>query len=193
MTEAVRGEGATLLDAAGRRFTDELAPRDQVSAAILGRMDADGVDHVLLDLRGVDAERFANVFATCRAAGLEPDAAPVPVAPAAHYLIGGVATDLHGRTTLPGLLAVGEAACTGLHGANRLASNSLSECFVFGRRAAAAAAAASPGASRPAPSRSGDSSRRPRQPARPSGGWPARGARPRASRSSPPIRIPWLS
>jgi L-aspartate oxidase len=141
VTEAVRGEGATLVDAAGRRFTDELAPRDQVSAAILGRMDADGGDHVLLDLRGVDAERFANVFATCRAAGLDPDAAPVPVAPAAHYLIGGVATDLHGRTTLPGLLAVGEAACTGLHGANRLASNSLSECFVFGRRAALTAAA----------------------------------------------------
>ncbi len=141
VTEAVRGEGAVLLDAAGRRFTDELAPRDQVSAAILGRMDADGSDHVLLDLRGVDARRFANVFATCREASLDPDSAPVPVAPAAHYLIGGVATDLHGRTSLPGLFAVGEAACTGVHGANRLASNSLSECFVFGHRAAAAAAA----------------------------------------------------
>jgi L-aspartate oxidase len=142
VTEAVRGEGATLLDANGRRFTDELAPRDQVSAAVLGRMDADGSDHVLLDLREVDPERFANVFETCHAAGFEPESAPVPVAPAAHYLIGGVATDLHGGTSLPGLYAVGEAACTGLHGANRLASNSLSECFVFGRRAAEAAAAA---------------------------------------------------
>ncbi len=141
VTEAVRGEGATLLDASGRRFTNELAPRDQVSAAILDRMDADGRDHVLLDLRGLDPERFANVFSTCAAAGLEPLSAPVPVAPAAHYLIGGVATDLHGRTSLTGLFAVGEAACTGLHGANRLASNSLTECFVFGRRAAEAAAA----------------------------------------------------
>jgi L-aspartate oxidase len=139
ITEAVRGEGATLLDAAGRRFTDELAPRDQVSAAILARMAADGREHVDLDLRGIPQDRFANVFATCAEAGLDAAARPVPVAPAAHYLIGGVRTDLDGRTTLPGLLAVGECACTGLHGANRLASNSLSECFVFGTRAAAAA------------------------------------------------------
>jgi L-aspartate oxidase len=80
------------------------------------------------------------VFAACRAAGLDPAAEPVPVAPAAHYLIGGIVTDLHGRATLQGLYAVGECACTGLHGANRLASNSLSECFVFGARAAEAAA-----------------------------------------------------
>jgi L-aspartate oxidase len=139
ITEAVRGEGATLLDAAGERFTDELAPRDQVTAAILDRMDADASDCVWLDLRGLDAGRFPNVFAVCRAAGLDPDAKPVPVSPAAHYLIGGVATDLDGRTSLPGLYAVGEAACCGLHGANRLASNSLSECFVFGSRAARAA------------------------------------------------------
>ena len=139
VTEAVRGEGALLLDAAGRRFTDELAPRDQVTAAILDRMDADGTGEVWLDLRGLDPRRFPNVFATCRAAGLEPTRKPVPVAPAAHYLIGGVACDLDGRTTLPGLYAVGETACTGLHGANRLASNSLSECFVFGTRAAVAA------------------------------------------------------
>lgn len=139
VTEAVRGEGATLLDAAGRRFTDELAPRDQVTAAILDRIAADGSSHVLLDLRGLDPNRFPNVWATCKRAGLDPDHAPVPVAPAAHYLIGGVLTDLDGRTTLPGLLAVGECACTGLHGANRLASNSLSECFVFGSRAARAA------------------------------------------------------
>ena len=141
VTEAVRGEGAKLLDAGGRRFTDELAPRDQVTAAILDRIDADGSDHVWLDLSGLEPDRFPNVFSTCRGAGLDPEAEPVPVAPAAHYLIGGVVTDLEARTSLPGLFAVGEAACTGLHGANRLASNSLSECFVFGRRAAAAAAA----------------------------------------------------
>jgi L-aspartate oxidase len=139
ITEAVRGEGATLLDADGRRFTDELAPRDQVTAAILDRMAADGTDHVLLDLRAIDAGRFPNVFATCVEAGLDPGREPVPVSPAAHYLIGGVATDLGGRTTLPGLLAAGECSYTGLHGANRLASNSLSECFVFGTRAAHAA------------------------------------------------------
>ncbi|MGI9019322.1 MAG: L-aspartate oxidase [Solirubrobacterales bacterium] len=142
ITEAVRGEGARLLDAAGERFTDELAPRDQVTAAIGDRMLADAVDNVWLDLREIPPSRFPNVFASCREAGLDPENEPVPVSPASHYLIGGVVTDLHGRTSLPGLLAVGECACTGLHGANRLASNSLSECFVFGARAAAAAAAA---------------------------------------------------
>jgi L-aspartate oxidase len=151
ITEAVRGEGATLLDADGRRFTDELAPRDQVTAAILARMKADRADHVDLDLRGLDPGRFPNVFATCRAAGFDPARRPVPVAPAAHYLIGGVRTDLDGRTTLEGLLAVGECACTGLHGANRLASNSLSECFVFGSRAAAAAARTEPAGPPPEP------------------------------------------
>jgi L-aspartate oxidase len=140
ITEAVRGEGATLLGADGRRFTDELAPRDQVAGAILDRMRADGADHVRIDLRGIEPSRFPTVFATLERAGLEPRAEPVPVAPAAHYLMGGIATDVEGRSTLPGLLAVGECACTGLHGANRLASNSLSECFVFGARAAAAAA-----------------------------------------------------
>ncbi len=151
ITEAVRGEGATLLDADGQRFTDELAPRDQVTAAILARMKADGADHVDLDLRGLDPERFPNVFATCRAAGFDPARQPVPVAPAAHYLIGGVRTDLDGRTTLEGLLAVGECACTGLHGANRLASNSLTECFVFGSRAAAAATRTAPAGPPPEP------------------------------------------
>ena len=151
ITEAVRGEGATLLDAAGQRFTDELAPRDQVTAAILDRMEADRSAHVLLDLRRLDPARFPNVFAVCRDAGLRPADEPVPVAPAAHYLIGGVAADLDGRTTLTGLFAVGECACSGLHGANRLASNSLSECFVFGTRAARAAAAEMPAGSRPEP------------------------------------------
>ena len=139
ITEAVRGEGALLLDAAGRRFTDELAPRDQVTTAILDRMAADGSAAVALDLRPVPLERFPTIVAALASVGLDPTADLVPIAPAAHYLIGGVRTDLDGHSTLDGLLAVGEAACTGLHGANRLASNSLSECFVFGTRAARAA------------------------------------------------------
>jgi L-aspartate oxidase len=139
ITEAVRGEGATLLDAGGRRFTDELAPRDAVTAAILARLEADGTEAVDLDLRDLDPARFPNVFASLREVGIEPAAKPVPVAPAAHYTMGGVAVDLEGRSSLAGLLAVGECACTGLHGANRLASNSLSECFVFGGRAGRAA------------------------------------------------------
>ncbi len=139
ITEAVRGEGALLLDADGRRFTDELAPRDQVTAAILDRMAADGTTAVDLDLRPVPLGRFPTISRTLESLGIDPAREPVPVAPAAHYLIGGVHTDLEGRSSLDGLLAVGEAACTGLHGANRLASNSLSECFVFGSRAARAA------------------------------------------------------
>lgn len=142
ITEAVRGEGALLLDAAGNRFTDELAPRDQVTAAMLDRMAADGTDSVSLDLRPVPLDRFPTIIAAIKSVGADP--AAVPVAPAAHYLIGGVRTDLEGSSSLPGLLAVGEAACTGLHGANRLASNSLSECFVFGTRAARAALGSTP-------------------------------------------------
>jgi L-aspartate oxidase len=141
VTEAVRGEGATLLDANGDRFTDELAPRDEVTLAVLDRMARDRTDHVLLDLRELSEARFPNVFEALRAAGHDPARAPVPVSPASHYVMGGIATDLEGRSSLPGLFAVGECACTGLHGANRLASNSLTECFVLGSRAAAAAAA----------------------------------------------------
>jgi len=151
LTEALRGEGAELLDSSGRRFTDELAPRDQVAAAILDRMDADGTDHVMLDLRSISAQRFPNVFEACGAAGLDPEIDPVPVAPAAHYLMGGVVCDLDGATTLPRLYAVGECSCSGVHGANRLASNSLTECFVFGARAALAAAAMGELAGPPAP------------------------------------------
>ena len=151
ITEAVRGEGATLLDAADRRFTDELAPRDAVTAAILDRIEADGVDSVRLDLRGLEPARFPNVFSSLREAGLDPTGEPVPVAPAAHYTMGGIATDLDGRSSLPGLYAVGESSCTGLHGANRLASNSLSECFVFGGRAGRAALSEPPSDRPPAP------------------------------------------
>jgi L-aspartate oxidase len=151
ITEAVRGEGATLLDAGGRRFTDELAPRDAVTAAILERMEADGAGGVRLDLRAVDAARFPSVFESLAEAGLDARSEPVPVAPAAHYTMGGIAVDLEGRSSLPGLYAVGESSCTGLHGANRLASNSLSECFVFGSRAARAALAESVAERRPPP------------------------------------------
>jgi len=150
ITEAVRGEGARLLDAAGERFTDELAPRDAVTAAILERIGAERTSAVKLDLREIDPARFPNVFASLADAGLDPRAEPVPVSPAAHYTMGGVAVDLDGRSTLAGLYAVGECSCTGLHGANRLASNSLSECFVFGARAAAAAVQESAAGARPA-------------------------------------------
>jgi L-aspartate oxidase len=146
LSEALRGDGALLLDR-GARFTDELAPRDVVARAIAAR------EHATLDLRPVDRSRYPSLIATLEQAGYDPAREPVPVAPAAHYTIGGVVTDLEGRTTLPRLYAAGECACTGVHGANRLASNSLLECLVFGRRAALAALAEAPGAqtSPPAP------------------------------------------
>jgi L-aspartate oxidase len=136
ISEAVRGEGAVLLDAEGNRFVDELAPRDEVARAIHVRLEASGAGSVGLDMRALDPARFPNVVAALRDAGLDPAEELVPVAPAAHYVMGGIVTDLDGRSAVPGLYAVGEAADTGLHGANRLASNSLSECFVFGARAA---------------------------------------------------------
>jgi L-aspartate oxidase len=138
ITEAVRGEGATLLDGDGKRFTNELAPRDEVTLAILDRLEATGGSHVFLDMRGIAETSFPNVFDALRGAGVDPAAELIPVAPAAHYVMGGIACDLDGRSSLPGLYAVGECSCTGLHGANRLASNSLSECFVLGARVGAA-------------------------------------------------------
>ncbi|HEY5052229.1 MAG TPA: FAD-binding protein, partial [Solirubrobacterales bacterium] len=149
ITEAVRGDGAKLLDAAGRQFTDELAPRDAVTAAMLDRLEADGTTHVELDLRGIEPAHFPNIFSSLAEAGFDAGVEPVPVSPAAHYVMGGIAVDLEGRSSLPGLYAVGECSCTGLHGANRLASNSLSECFVFGGRAAAAALRETPQPQRP--------------------------------------------
>jgi L-aspartate oxidase len=139
ITEAVRGEGARLLDPAGERFVDELAPRDEVARAIDDVLRRAGADSVRLDMRDVPGERFPNIVEALARVELDPRHDLIPVAPAAHYMIGGVATDPHGRSFLPGLYAIGECACTGLHGANRLASNSLSECFVLGRRAALAA------------------------------------------------------
>jgi L-aspartate oxidase len=139
VTEAIRGEGARLVDANGRRFVDELAPRDEVALAVQAQLSTSGRRSVGLDMRGVDPALFPNVVRALRQAGIDPEHELVPVAPAAHYMMGGIATDLDGRASLPGLYAVGECSCTGLHGANRLASNSLSECFVFGARAARSA------------------------------------------------------
>jgi L-aspartate oxidase len=143
-TEALRGEGATLIDEAGKRFMPaihadaELAPRDVVARAI-HRQIAQG-HKVFLDCReALDAsfaDHFPTVYATCQSAGIDPAIQPIPVAPAAHYHMGGIATDARGRSSLDGLWAVGECASTGLHGANRLASNSLLEALVFGARVA---------------------------------------------------------
>ncbi len=141
VTEAVRGEGAHLLDAGGGRFVDELAPRDEVARAIQRAMVTSGQPAVHLDMRAVDPALFPNVVSALRRSGIDPERELVPVSPAAHYMMGGIVTDLHGRSTLPGLYAVGECSDTGLHGANRLASNSLTECFVFGARAARSALA----------------------------------------------------
>jgi L-aspartate oxidase len=138
VTEAIRGEGATLHGPDGERFVEELAPRDEVARAIADLLERTGATSVGLDMRDVDPARFPNVVAALREAGLDPMRERIPVSPASHYMMGGIVSDLHGRSTVPGLYAVGETACTGLHGANRLASNSLSECFVFGARAAAA-------------------------------------------------------
>jgi L-aspartate oxidase len=136
ISEAIRGEGATLHDGHGERFVEELAPRDEVARAVFRTMREQDLKAVSLDMREIDPARFPNIVAALRESGLDPATELVPVAPASHYVMGGVVTDLDGRSGVAGLYAVGECACTGLHGANRLASNSLSECFVFGRRAA---------------------------------------------------------
>ena len=139
ISEAVRGEGATLHGPDGERFVDELAPRDAVARAIFELVRQTGAAAAMLDMRMVDPQRFPNIVRALRDAGLDPTRELVPVSPASHYVMGGVVTDLDGRARgVRGLYAIGECACTGLHGANRLASNSLSECFVFGRRAALA-------------------------------------------------------
>ena len=146
ISEAVRGEGAFLVDWEGDRFMQgvhelaDLAPRDVVAKAITRRMIETGHPHMWLDARHLGAafweRRFPTILATCRRHGVDPVTELIPVAPACHYASGGVATDLWGRSTLPGLYATGEVACSGVHGANRLASNSLLEGLVFSRRIA---------------------------------------------------------
>jgi L-aspartate oxidase len=142
LSEALRGHGAILRDGRGERFVDELAPRDVVSRAMAARMAAEGTDHLWLDATGLDhfGVRFPTIAASLREVGLDPSSDWLPIAPAAHHLSGGVVTDLFGATALPGLWAAGETACTGVHGANRLASNSLLEGMVFGGRLADALA-----------------------------------------------------
>ncbi|MFM8980049.1 MAG: L-aspartate oxidase [Planctomycetia bacterium] len=159
LTEAIRGEGGHIVDDKGRRFLvealpeAELAPRDQVSRAIVRHLQRPDVGGTFLDLTHLDsgrlAARFPGVVASCRAHGLDVARDRIPIRPAAHYTIGGVRVDAHGRTDLPGLYAAGEASASGLHGANRLASNSLLEGLVLGRaagRSAAAHAASAPAA-----------------------------------------------
>ena len=200
ITEAIRGEGATLHDAAGERFVDELAPRDEVSRAIAA---APAGDRRALGRSRHARDRPRATSPTwsprCARPGLDPARELVPVAPAAHYMMGGIVADLHARSTLPGLYAVGESSCTGLHGANRLASNSLSECFVFARRAVLHAlsgsprppAPASPSGARGAPgaplARSPSARRDAR---RRCGGTPASSAAPRACGGCSRIPIP---
>jgi L-aspartate oxidase len=148
ITEALRGEGAILRDARGESVTagvhpmGDLAPRDVVAAAIEARLSQTGDECVYLDARAIDRfeQRFPTVTAACRAAGIDPTRQPIPVVPGAHYSCGGVVTDVYGRTDLTGLFAAGEVARTGMHGANRLASNSLLEGLVVGNRSGTAAA-----------------------------------------------------
>jgi len=154
ISEAVRGDGAVLLDTQGRRFMQtlhedaELAPRDIVARGIAMQMKAQDGAPVLLDATAMGADylqsRFPSIDAACRSRGLDWSQTPVPVTPAAHYWMGGVRTDVWGRTSIRGLYAVGEVACTGVHGANRLASNSLLESLVFAWRCAALVASDSP-------------------------------------------------
>jgi len=149
LSEALRGHGALIRDRDGERFVEELLPRDQVARAITKRMLEQDVDHQWLDATGLEQFdlRFPTIAAVLREVGLDPATDWLPIAPAAHHLSGGMVTDLDGATSLPGLWAAGEAACVGVHGANRLASNSLLECLVFASRVVEAIDAGKDGAS----------------------------------------------
>ncbi|MCY7251424.1 L-aspartate oxidase [Streptococcus pasteurianus] len=140
ISESVRGEGALLYDKNMNRFVDELLPRDVVAQAILKQMEKDGTDHVWEDLRTISKkeleEHFPNILAHCREAGYDPFTECIPVVPAQHYFMGGIKVNHHSKTTMDALYAVGETACNGVHGQNRLASNSLLESLVFAKRAA---------------------------------------------------------
>ncbi|MDE6868299.1 MAG: L-aspartate oxidase [Clostridia bacterium] len=140
ISESVRGEGAVLLDKNFKRFTDELQPRDVVTKAIYSQMQKDGTAYVWLDMRTIQREEvqshFPGIVERCLKEGIDVFTQPVPVVPAQHYFMGGVKSGLDGRTTLPRLYAVGETCCNGVHGANRLASNSLLESLLFAKRAA---------------------------------------------------------
>ena len=140
ISESVRGEGALLLDKNGNRFTNELQPRDVVSAAIRAQMEKDSTDHVWVDMRPIGEaairEHFPNILERCEEEGYDPIHEPIPVVPAQHYFMGGITADLSSRTALPRLYACGETCCNGVHGRNRLASNSLLESLVFAQRAA---------------------------------------------------------
>lgn len=141
ISESVRGEGAILLDKNGERFTDELQPRDVVTGEILKQMKKDGTEHVMLSIKDTMskdeiAERFPNIYAHCLEEGYDMGKEAIPVVPAQHYLMGGIHTDRDGKTSMKNLYAAGETACNGVHGANRLASNSLLEALVFAKRAA---------------------------------------------------------
>lgn len=161
ISEALRGEGATIIDGTGHRFMPEihpmaeLAPRDVVAKAIMHRMTETGTSHMWLDARRFDStmwqRRFPNIWESCRANGIDPATDPIPIVPAQHYVSGGLVTDVNGRTSIEGLFAVGECACTGVHGANRLASNSLLEGLVFADRIGALLASGLPTRREPVP------------------------------------------
>ena len=140
ISESVRGEGAILLNENGERFTDELQPRDVVTDAICKEMEKFGTDHVYITLPTMTSEqaqkRFPNIFEACMEEGYDITKDKVPVTPGQHYMMGGIKTDINGRTSMAHLFAVGETACNGVHGKNRLASNSLLESLVFSKRAA---------------------------------------------------------
>lgn len=141
ISESVRGEGAILLNKNGERFVDELLPRDKVAAAIYKQMKKDDMPHVWLSMENIGekiSERFPNIYKRCLEEGYDPETQPIPVVPAQHYLMGGVKIDLYGKTSMDYLYAVGETSNNGVHGANRLASNSLLESLVFAKRAATA-------------------------------------------------------